>query len=97
MQQATFKETKSCEGHFLVVFILCGKASEPILVCSLINLRGSFKALMQIARSWPRRVTSYCLVSIFPLCQVCLISYCMLLLGKVEYGGGPIFKVVLEC
>ena len=21
----------------------------------------------------------------------------MLLLGKVEYGGGPIFKVVLEC
>ena len=21
----------------------------------------------------------------------------LLLLGKVEYGGGPIFKVVLEC
>ena len=27
------------------------------------------------------------------------ISYMtqLLLLGKVEYGGGPIFKVVLEC
>ena len=29
----------------------------------------------------------------------CLISYKsqLLLLGKFEYGGGPIFKVVLEC
>ena len=43
MQQATFKETKSCEGHFLVVLITL--ASEPILVCSLINLRGGFKEL----------------------------------------------------
>ena len=26
-----------------------------------------------------------------------LIRSQLLLLGKVEYGGGPIFKVVLEC
>ena len=26
-----------------------------------------------------------------------LVMTQLLLLGKVEYGGGPIFKVVLEC
>ena len=65
MQQATFKETKSGECNFLVLWLLCGKTSKPISVCSLIILRGGFQALMQIVRSWPRRVTSHSLVSIF--------------------------------
>ena len=33
--------------------------------------------------------------------QICFMTHIymtqLLLLGKVEYGGGPIFKVVLEC
>ena len=28
---------------------------------------------------------------------LCLYMSQLLLLGKFEYGGGPIFKVVLEC
>ena len=34
-----------------------------------------------------------------PLWMVCLLAYMShsQMLGKFEYGGGPIFKVVIEC
>ena len=35
-------------------------------------------------------VTEFLIVAMFDMSQ-------LLLLGKFEYGGGPIFKVVLEC
>ena len=41
------------------------------------------------------RVALVMMVKVIQICQRYMSQ--LLLLGKFEYGGGPIFKVVLEC
>ena len=55
---------------------------------------------LQIATSTGRLISNWFfeIIDLWPLVEAD-IEYMsqLLLLGKVEYGGGPIFKVVLEC
>ena len=56
-------------------------------------------AIMQIGKCANMQICKLAYMQICNIMQVGKYSNMtqLLLLGKVEYGGGPIFKVVLEC
>ena len=53
--------------------------------------------LPKMAEAFTREITLTTLEWLFPRVFAHVYMSQLLLLGKFEYGGGPIFKVVLEC
>ena len=99
---ATTQDTRKTHTHAAATQRLCLNTSPSNFKKCLVFLNGSFMNGQEQELNIPKNCSSLTKVNFFAdqvrraLGSVVYMSH-LLLLGKFEYSGGPIFKVVLEC